>query len=300
MTPALSEAQGGLEPTDWKLLIDRIQSGKCIPIIGPEVCKDYYPAKSEVAQRWAEEEGFPFPETTDLSRVAQFLEVKYDQSNVRERLIKVFNSRKRIDFSDEYEPHRVLAKLDLPLYITTSYDSYMYDALKWNKKDVLREHPNWGLKGKIKNRGALSAANPVVLQLYGHTDDSDSLVLTERDYIQFLINFARSENEVMPLRLQSAIVQNSLLFVGYQLDDWDFRFLLAFLNKYFDSGLEKQKHVSAQIAPLGAKATAEQRQKAQDHFKRYLDDFKIRVYWGPCEQFLRELWNRIRATRETV
>jgi len=290
----------GLEKSDWDILLTRIEDGRCLPIIGPGICSNNYPSKAELATKWADEERYPFVERTDLCSVAQFLALKNDESTARDRLIKEFNAARKVpDFSEEFEPHRVLAGLGCPLYITTNYDDYMFEALKWSKKDVSRESSNWNNERRTKPRRPLSPANPIILHLYGHTAEPDSLILTERDYMRFLLNFAKFEDDVMPSRIQGAFSRKSLLFIGYKVDDWDFRFLLAFLERYFDCGLNQQLHIAAQIAPLGEQADILQRQEAQAHFNRYLKRyFNVSVYWGSCQQFMTELALKVRSRKE--
>src|SRR5262245_8356592 len=287
----------GLEDKDWKILIDRIQSKKCIPFIGPGFCKDYYLTKSQIAEKWAESECYPFEDRKDLARVSQFLEVKEDEWSTKERLVKEFKSSIKLpDFANEYEPYRVLADLTFPLYITTNYDNFLFEALRRHPKDPHGEHCRWKTPPKkTHSTRTLSVANPMVFHLYGHTDEQDSLILTEKDYMGFLLNVTKFEG-LIPPEVQGAIM-GTLLFLGYQLDDWDFRILLAVLRRFFDSGLSRWKHVAVQLVPIDENATSVRREQAQEHFNRFLQQnfSNVSVYWGTCQEFAKELrdrWNK--------
>jgi hypothetical protein len=287
----------GLEDEDWKILIGRIKSQKCIPFIGPGFCKDYYPTKSKIAEKWAESEGYPFEDKKDLARVSLFLEVKGDEWRTKERLVDEFKANCKLpDFEDESEPHRILADLTFPLYITTNYDNFLIEALKKHHKDPYREHCKWRVQPKRgHSTRSLSVANPMVFHLYGHTDEPASLILTEKDYMGFLLNVTRFEG-LIPREVQGAIM-GTLLFLGYHLDDWDFRILLAVLRRFFDSGLSEWKHVAVQLVPINERATPLQREQAQEHFGRYLQKnfSNVSVYWGTCQEFVKELrdrWNK--------
>ena len=48
----------------------------------------------------------------------------------KEILIQEFEKLDPPDFSKEDNPHGILADLDLPIYITTNYDNFMFNALK--------------------------------------------------------------------------------------------------------------------------------------------------------------------------
>jgi hypothetical protein len=293
----------GLKETDWKTLLDRIQTKRCIPFIGPGLCKNSYRTKATIAELWAECEDYPFEDKRDLARVSQFLEVKAEDKQVPiDRLIAEFASNNKVpDFKDQYEPHRVLAELPFPIYITTNYDNYMMKVLnEESKKDPQRGYCHWRERAEEEQAKVLppvpTVANPFVFHLYGHTDEPESLVLTEEHYMRFLIKDSKFPDTTIPMQVQKALVGKSLLFFGYQVDDWDFRILLTFLDRFFQSGLRDNKHVSAQLAPFDEKATPQQRERAQEHFNRYLlKNFNVSIYWGTCEEFAKELLDRFRS-----
>ena len=64
---------------------------------------------------------------------------------------------------------------------------------------------------------------PVILKLFGSLEDNDC-VITEDHKIDYLLNKI-FENEV-PKRLMSILQRNSLLFLGYSLNDYDLKLIL--------------------------------------------------------------------------
>jgi hypothetical protein len=60
-----------------------------------------------------------------------------------------FGKKNPPDFSKKEEPHGILADLNLPIYITTNYDSFMFDALKSRKKLPERDFCRWNDIDKI-------------------------------------------------------------------------------------------------------------------------------------------------------
>lgn len=303
-----------LEEADWKLLLDRIKVGECTPFLGAGVCYGSLPLASKIAEDWAREEGFPLDDCADLAKVAQFLVVKYDAIYPKKMLIEQFKNAAAPDFDDPYEPHRVLAELPLPIYITTNYDDFLFRALLRSdyapgfKKNPRRELCKWnkqvraslgGYPRAHKSRSRLEGddQNPLVFHLHGNTELPDSMVLTEDDYLDFLINMAKDE-DLLPTRIQQAFTTTSLLFMGYSLSDWNFRVLFRNVVGYLEMST-KRVHISVQLAPLKNDASEEQRKRAEDYLNRYFYNLKIRVYWGTAREFARELRDRWEASRRS-
>jgi hypothetical protein len=296
----------GSKEEDWARLIGIIKKGNCLPFIGPGLCRGCYLPKAKLAEKWAESYDYPFQDKSDLARVAQFMEVKADAyTESKEQLRTEFSSEnKPPNFRDEWEPHRVLADLHFPIYVTTNYDNYMKDALDViPTKSARREYCNWRKPEKVQQqlqeqrmsgqwRQPINIANPLVFHLYGHIDATESLILSEMDYMKFLINVVKYPC-IIPSDLQSAMVSKAMMFLGYELDDWDFRILLAVLDRFVESQFAGMRHVSVQIAPCDKKSAPPQQEKAREHFRHYLDkNFNVSVYWGTCEDFTRELRRR--------
>jgi hypothetical protein len=287
----------------WKNLLRQISKGKCTPFIGPEACSGLYPLKGDRAEKWAAEEDYPLDDRRELARVAQFLAVSGYEAKPIERLIDEFQTIKRPDYTNPSELHNVLAGLPLPVYITTNYDDFMFQALRQRAmpRDAKREYCRWR-KGMTNDDSVLNGeyrpneANPIVFHLYGHVDEEQSLVLTENDYLKFLMRVSRDEKVIPPV-IQGAIAGGALLFLGYRLDEWDFRILFHTLASYLEHGLAKA-NVSVQIIPIGEAATATQREKAINYLDSYFDKqvYHTRVYWGSSQEFVAELRDRWEAS----
>jgi hypothetical protein len=292
-----------LSDKDWNELLRQISKGRCTPFIGPEACCGLYPLKGDRAEQWAKDEDYPLDDRRELARVAQFLAVSGYEAKPIERLIDEFQTVKSPDYTNANELHSVLAGLPLPVYITTNYDDFMLQAFQKRTmpRDALREYSRWR-KGMSNDDSVLNGeykptvANPIVFHLYGHVDEEQSLVLTENDFLKFLISVSREEKVIPPV-IQAAIAGGSLLFLGYRLDEWDFRILFHTLATYLEHTLSKA-HVSVQIIPIGHSATAEQREKAINYLNSYFDKqvYHTRIYWGSCHEFVEELRERWEAS----
>lgn len=296
----------GLDERDWKLLLQRISDGKCTPFLGPGVSESYIPNRHALAQKWATEFGYPFSviENNSLARVAQYLTVEYDPLYPKEEFQKYLQTVDPPDFNDPNQPHAILADLPLPIYITTNYDNFMMDALVKHRKNPRRELCRWNpylLRSQPSELDAgytPSSANPLVYHLYGFYQSPESLVLTEDDYMDFLVNIS-SDDFALPPRIQQALADSSLLFIGFNPYDWDFRVLFRGLVATAEASLRRIS-VTVQLPPLPANADKTAKDKIQQYLSKYFDntDRRMRVYWVSTDEFMAELKHRLQGIEQ--
>jgi hypothetical protein len=255
----------------------------------------------EIAQQWADEHGYPLEDTTDLARVAQYLAIIRDPMFPKDDICRRFKDVAPPDFSDPNEPHAVLADLKLPIYITTNYDNFMMAALKDRKRSPQREYCPWnrfseetGEKSVLKtDEYQPTPANPLVYHLHGHTELVQSMVLTESDYLDFVIRLTREQQTILPPSIRAALAGTSLLFVGYSLSDWNFRVVLRGLVGSLGGSLG-YPGIAVQLPPKNL--SEEEKKRAQEYLDDYFEAIQkitVRVYWGDVKQFageLRERW----------
>ena len=195
-------------------------------------------------------------------------------------------------FSNAFdEPHNIIASLPLPVYITTNYDDFMIQALQHCGKDPKQELCRWN--NMVKDQPSVfesqpefipTQANPVVFHLHGHNNVVESIVLTEDDYLEFIVNISRDQS-LIPPRIQQAISGASLIFIGYSLDDWSFRVLFRGLIESTESNLRRIS-ITVQLPP----ATRE----TQNYMDKYFNWKNLKVYWGTAREFVAELDQRWR------
>jgi hypothetical protein len=196
------------------------------------------------------------------------------------------------DFGRPDEPHAALAELPLSVFITTNYDDIMFEALRSKGKDPRREICRWNVSPaladipRVLDPGFVPAeANPVVFHLHGHFDVPDSLVLTEDDYLDFLVSVSRDDG-LLPHQIQKALAGASLIFVGYRLADWDFRVLHRGLVMAGEQSLRRLS-INVQLPPDD--------EASREYLEKYFDAMKVHVYWGKASEFATELRERLRA-----
>lgn len=287
-----------MSESDWNLLLGRIKNKKCTPFLGAGACSGVFPLGADIAREWAREHGYPLEDSRDLARVAQYVAVTTDSMAPKEKIQRQFQDFSLPDFKSIDEPHRVLADLPFPIYMTTNYDDSMMSALKSRNKDPKLELCRWNTYLRDNEKSIFEeeqdyvpdVANPVVFHLHGHIKVPESLVLTEDDYLDFLINISKDQN-LLPVRIRKAMAGTTLLFLGYRLGDWDFRVLFRGIIGYLEKAL-KRVHISVQIAPDDDGITKAQQEKVQKYLEDYFANLDVRVYWGSCREFAAELRRR--------
>lgn len=209
-----------------------IKSGTCVPFLGAaaSVSSNGYkgpPTGTQLAKELADECGYPDDDTWNLPRVAQFYEYKEKRKGLVDRLVG-----RILPYSEPSPIHILISQIaklgTIRCIITTNYDRLMEIALDragvaWMpfvQKPVDREaqafFPPRGFSG------------PVLYKMHGTIQEPETVVITEDDYIEFLAAL-RSNDQGIPSNIPYYFTQYfstcTLLFVGYGLEDWNFKVL---------------------------------------------------------------------------
>jgi hypothetical protein len=206
--------------------------------------------------------------------------------------------------SDATEPHRVLSHLPFAIYLTTNPDNLLAEALadevepkaaakKKPQVEICRWKDNLELPPSIFDTEPdyqPTVARPLVYHLFGRLSQPESLVLTQDDYFTYLIGVS-SDRKRIPHQVGRALANTSLLFLGFRIDDWNFRVLFrSLLNLPGNYLRQEYTHVAVQIDPENGRALEPERAR------RYLESLfqrdSISVYWGSTEAFVTELQTR--------
>ena len=295
-----------LPDKDWIQILKRINAGKCTPFLGAGIHGGELPLGSVLAETWAKEYEYPLDDHWNLPRVAQYLAItNVDPMAPKEDMIeRWFKNKRPPDFTKKDNPLRILADLPLPIYMTTNYDDWMVQALEIAGKLPKRELCTWNDHLISKDRSSVWAektaftpkpSEPVVFHWHGIDKIYESLVLTEDDYIDFLVTLSK-QKEIIPPRIQEALTETTLLFLGYRLTDWTFRVIFRGLVDTMPNGLRRLS-IAVQLPP----ETSESKQKEkQEYLDMYFGNIQVKVYWGTADDFLRELSERWRQFNNGV
>jgi hypothetical protein len=300
-------------PIPWESLLRRIDDGSLTPFLGAGMSRPPLPGAADLAAVLAGQYDYPFVNKTDLMEVAQFVATTFDNSEPKNAVAAIFKKIPDPDFDDADQPHSILARLPLPVYLTTNYDDYMEKALLKRNRSPLSEVCRWNSELRRDRTSHLEAeepkvGEPVVFHIHGFIDDPDSFVLTEDDYLDFMVNVRRHEaggnptGLALPPKVTALLSSTSLLFLGYGLRDWNLRVLLRALVQSADVSSRKVS-VSVQVEPRDDLVDALGRPQAIRYLERYFDGLSIRVYWGTAKQFLAELkekWDKRPSNEEAA
>lgn len=323
-TPGFADNKEDLEK--WPALLNHLQRKRVTPIIGSDLDESLLGSRREMARDWAESYNFPMAphDRGDLPQVAQFLAVNQDQMFPRDEMLERLKAELIKRYGDQLspnlreaeleemlaevgrlrrennpaDPYRVLAALDLPIYITTSPGNLLAEALRADGKDPIVEICRWNrdiewLSSIYDNEPAYrpSSQRPLVYQLFGRLNEPASLVLTEDDYFDYLIGVTKNDDLIPPV-IRRKLVDTSLLFLGFRLDDWNFRVIFrSIMNREGDRRRRRYSHVAAQINPEGGRILEPAR--ARRYLENYFDAADISIYWGSAEDFIEKLKEKL-------
>ncbi|MGW6130209.1 CHAT domain-containing protein [Cellulomonas sp. NPDC055163] len=203
---------------------------------------------------------------------------------------------RRLLANDEGYAYRVVAGMPVPVYITTNWTPLLKQALEARTPRRTPEtayfewtdHADWP-KRPPKNF-VPTVERPLIYHLFGRMDDPDSLVLTEDDYFEWLVAWVARRTTV-PDEVQKRLTKRALMFLGYNLDDWDFKVVFQSIKSYPSSTtlLRRNAHVGVQLTPGTRDIDPE---SAQEYLESYLDSDNVGIYWSDTRRFLDEYRQR--------
>ncbi|MFJ2033403.1 SIR2 family NAD-dependent protein deacylase [Streptosporangium sp. NPDC087985] len=289
-----------MDDADWRRLIDQLRSGDCTPFLGAGACYGTLPTGSELSRNWANIYKYPFPDDHDLARVMQYAAVQErDPVYLKRQICDHLRSRGLPDFNHADEPHALLAKFKLRVFLTTNYDNFLVEALRGEGKTANTAVCSWADRTpqETPELPEPSVDEPLVYHLHGNWAEPSSLVLTEDDYLEYLANVAAAQSSgnrtLIPIPVLHAMTTSSLLFMGYSLQDWTFRVLFHGLLRTIPD-VNRRRHVSVQLVPPVNTPIAEAEERAKQYLAHYLGErLRILIFWGTAAQFCEELRLRL-------
>jgi len=313
------------EPSDLlRSLMTHISTGNLTPILGLGMTDSLVGPRRDLMGEWARSFEFPMVEFSysDLAHVAQFVAVMSDETTLRTSLVNYIRdqliarhpgleSRPPSSSVEELlgaawenaratataDPHMVVASLPCSIFITAHPANLLTKALEAAGKqpvvDVCRWRPgiyDWPESPYAADpHYAPSIERPLVFHIFGNVAVPESLVLTEDDYLGYLLSVTEDKS-LIPLPVRGALADSSLLLLGLGLDDWDARvLLLTLINREGAYKLQRYTHVAAQVVP-SQNVTSPAR--ARRYLERYFSKVSrpsIDIYWGTVDAFASDL-----------
>jgi hypothetical protein len=193
---------------------------------------------------------------------------------------------------DPYDPFRIIAGLQAPIFITTNWTGLLEEALREVGKEPVVRSFDWTTETFRATKDLdeePSVRRPLVYHMFGRLENPETLVLSEDDYFAWMKSWIERRNEI-PI-VGTALTRRSLLFLGYELDDWDFRVLFQGIQCF--GGREqtkKRQHVGVQLSPDSQLMESD---AAQEYLESYFGLATVRIFWGETREFLRKLQSRL-------
>jgi len=295
----------------------------------------------QLVSEWANLIGYPMQDKHNLARVAQYYLVEQrDDPHARTKYLEFLKSflltiahedkdyadlaarlktrTRELTFSEiarqldhprfaknAEDPLRLLARLPLPVYITTSQSDFIERALEAEEKKPRTQVCFWS--GEIPSASAghqtdpefiPTVTTPLVFHLFGLEDYPQTMVVSEDDYLNFLIAMVEDTNTlnpVVPLSLRRALGVSHLILLGYCLANWDFRVLFRFILKFRRDEFSPRGMV---IQLRKDEKRIENVEKSLEYLGHYFDRRKFDIEWSDPEAFIQRLWNKWNQYRQ--
>ncbi len=242
-------------------IAESVRAGQCILFLGagvhhaPPRAGFVYPAAyrppmgSSLSRTLAAECDFtkrlPNESTLNLQRVSLFYERQRSRSALISRI------RSEVQYGRRPSPIlRALARMNFPLIITTNYDQLFEKALASENKQPRVSVYSPDRFTTIRDY-APSTKQPFLFKIHGDIDVPDSVVITDEDYIQFVMRMTdRDPFNPVPETFVYHLKRWPTLSLGYSLMDYNLRLLFKSLRWKVDSGFPDMYSVDTAPDPL--------------------------------------------------
>ncbi|HMH49985.1 MAG TPA: toll/interleukin-1 receptor domain-containing protein [Candidatus Acidoferrum sp.] len=284
----------------WDDLLDFIQDGKVVPILGHELLQADYQGRRVTLQRLLAE------------RLAERekLEVQWTPHFELSDAVSAYLSDPRANLNNLYSrvagflrsmdppfpiPDTLLRLADIrpfDLFVSVTFDSLMaraLDQVRFAGNAVTREiefSPNQSTAAQSDALKMRPGDAPIVFNLFGRAASKSDFALHDEDALEFIHRLVAGDVPP-PEWLLSELRNHNLLILGVHLPDWLTRFVLRAATRERLRTAPRSYYIAGDSAPSGATLAAFlQRFKGRD--------IDIRVSDGPVEEFVAELHRRFK------
>jgi SIR2-like domain len=230
--------------------------GSAIHAPAPEGSKYDYPASKcppiggQLSDLLATECNYPDQDRWNLQRVSWYYEY---QAGFRSELVREI--KEAVHKDREPSPIlRGLGRMGFPIVITTNYDHLYEQALTQVVQEQARKDQKseteiaagtaafdkcvYSPKSTVRTNDCgpePSSARPYLLKMHGDLDQPESIVITDEDYIQFVLRMG-DKHPYHPVgkNVLTHLIKWPTLFIGYRLSDYNLRLLFKTLRWKMD------------------------------------------------------------------
>lgn len=228
----------------WETIILKIKQNYCTPFFGVGASYPTLTLNREISEELAKKYEYPLVDKYNLLHVSQYVANETDTKSLKME-VQTLLLKKMKEYNSSNELYKIFAQLPFPVYITTNYDNYLFQAINTSGKEPKFEYSRWNsfisdLEKYIDGSFEPTIANPLVYHLYGMLDIPQSIVLTEDDYIEFLLLLSKDLFSMIPHRIIRSLSATTHLFIGYDLEDITFRNLYKSITSSLDNALRQE------------------------------------------------------------
>lgn len=220
---------------NWGILFEQIVKGNVIPVIGPELLRVGEKSSQQfLIDAFAGLCGIEEGEMTTFSQLVYDKRFKgRDLGDIHDLLTLNLNSEGNAEYFDKREDNELLYRLlsipYFPFVITTTFDPIVENIMRRIHGDRLRVltfRNDAGKNDDIENGEETKL--PTLYYMFGKADGkAGSFVVTAEDLLKFSRSWMQpndSSGNVKPSRLSNVLANRYLLVLGYDYQDWLFRF----------------------------------------------------------------------------
>jgi len=202
-------------------LLSALKENKLVLFIGSGFSKECnFPDWKELAEPIADELSIDIDENTDYSLIFQYYQDKYKNRNkLNSLLCNTFYS-----IPENLVNHKLLAELPVSEIWTTNFDkSIEIYFMKANRKVAIK-------KNVADLSITLSNVDCTIYKMHGDLCNPTNCILTKDDYEKYA-----DSHEPFIATLKRTLIEKTVLFIGYSLNDPDFNSVLSSIRKYYDN-----------------------------------------------------------------
>lgn len=255
-----------LNNEQWKNLTQAIRNNNCVLVMGPKLATDRNGkllidllAEELAAEVARIDPNMYITDTNNLAHVAKVLEDSYAIQELRSGgqskgghvlladKVCAFYAKHQEGAQEPAPIYNEIVKMGFSVIINTTPDRLLLDAYE-NAGNLTADknfyyyhfaNPQHGSTVKVSEK-SVKKNTPLIYNLFGSTDNKDSLVLTEKDQLKFLDNILQQEATAsIPSSVaihfvsgKGEVAQKNFLFLGFDFENWQLRLLLQLFNRH--------------------------------------------------------------------
>jgi hypothetical protein len=275
----------GLPDQDLNIIFNALGAKKCLVFLGAGACTSYpgtdgaqnpgLPTGSELAKALATECKYANG-ALDLPKVAEYF--VYSHGGNREPLESAL--RRHLSVRCQPRPiHTVLSQLNhVKIVVTSNYDMLLENALASQDRNLIKHvhNPRNPKTGDFEGPIPIGETEIVMHKMHGTIEDPQSLVITQSDYIQYLLNLTDIDKGMPEYFRKVMIPRYNLLFLGYSLEDWNFRVIW---EGVLSTQTSRSRHITAYALM----------KNPSHHIRTYWSNRNIQIFEEDLTEFARKV-----------